>query len=110
MRATTVAARSALAVLQVGLQSRRRAIAGGVRCRSHHVVAAGRGRCRATHAHVHGQRTALLEILEVARVTRNAVGSGQINTGRHGHCSLARRGGCVRRAMVGHEVAFRPGL
>jgi hypothetical protein len=39
MRASTVAARGALAVIQVRLQSRRGAVASWVRGRSHHVVA-----------------------------------------------------------------------
>jgi hypothetical protein len=73
MRATTVAAGCALAVIQVGLQSRGRTIAGRVRSRSHHVVAAGSGRVRAPNAHVHGQRAGLLQVLEVTRVTRDAV-------------------------------------
>lgn len=73
MRAAAVAAGCALAVIQVGLQSRGRTIAGRVRGRSHHVVPAGRGRVRASNAHVHRQRAGLLQVLEVTRVARDAV-------------------------------------
>jgi hypothetical protein len=40
VRASTIAAGRTLAVIQVGLQSRRRTIASGMRGRSHHIVTA----------------------------------------------------------------------
>lgn len=91
VRTATCASRSRRVLLQVGLQSRRRTVAGRVRGWPNSVVVAGgrRRRRRTAHAEMRRQRATLCHVLEVGRVSVEAVGSRKVQGGRH-HGMLAR--------------------
>lgn len=91
MRTAACASAPPWVLLQAGLQRGWRTVAGRVRGWPDPVVVAGgrRGRSRTTHAEMGGERAALCHVLEVGRVSVEAVGSREVDGGRH-HVVMAR--------------------
>lgn len=96
-----------LMLLQARLQCRGGAVAGRMRGWANRIVAAGRGSDGAAHTHVHGERSALLEVGKVIMASHTIA---HVNAGGHGHGTVVWRRSGKRRTMAGHVVALRSSL